>query len=172
MGHHQHETINFCPYCGTATQKKEAYGKLRATCPSCGWVNFEDPKVAAAVLVMDNGSVLLTRRIFNPHKGHWTLPAGFVDAHEGPEDAAIRECMEETGLEVKIVKLVDVISGREHERGADMIIVYQAQIIGGKLIAGDDADKVAFFSLNELPPLAFQATKKILGSLKKQDSQN
>ena len=124
MGHHLHETINFCPHCGSASVKKDVYGKLRATCPTCGWVHFEDPKVAAAVLVMDKGSVLLARRIFNPSKGDWTLPAGFVDAREGPEDAAIRECLEETGLEVKIVRLVDVISGREHERGADMVIVY------------------------------------------------
>lgn len=166
MGHHQNETINFCPYCGSKIEEKEVYGKLRAACPSCGWVHFEDPKVAAAVLVMDNGSVLLAKRIFNPSKGDWTLPAGFVDAHEGPEEAAIRECMEETGLEVEIVRLVDIISGREHERGADMVIVYEARITGGNLTAGDDADEVAFFPLNNLPSLAFQATKKILKSLK------
>jgi hypothetical protein len=46
-----------------------------------------------------------------------------------------------------------------------MVIVYDAEIIGGKISAGDDADKVAFFPLNQLPPLAFQATKKVIESL-------
>jgi ADP-ribose pyrophosphatase YjhB (NUDIX family) len=61
--------------------------------------------------------------------------------------------------------LRNIISGREHERGADMVIVYEAEVIGGELSAGDDADEVAFFPLNQLPPLAFQATKKVIESL-------
>ena len=165
MGHHHPVEIKFCPYCGTATQPKQIYTRIRAVCPNCDWVHYEDPKVAAAVLVQKNGSVLLARRIFHPNKGEWTLPAGFVDAHEDPESAAIRECFEETGLEVKITGLRDVISGREHERGADMVIIYDAEIIGGELVAGDDADQVAFFPLKQLPVLAFQATKKALESL-------
>ena len=163
---HQHNLeFKFCPYCGAPTQAKEVYGKIRATCTSCEWVYFEDPKVAAAVLIQQNGSVLLTRRIFNPNKGNWTLPAGFVDAREKPEDAAEREALEETGLHVKINKLREIISGREHDHGADMVIVYEAEIIGGELKAGDDADQVAFFPIDQLPPLAFQATKKVIESL-------
>lgn len=165
VGHHHLIDIKFCPYCGTPIQAKEVYGKVRATCPACDWVHYEDPKVAAAVLVQQNGMILLARRIFNPNKGDWTLPAGFVDAHEDPKDAAIRECLEETGLVVRITGLRDIISGREHDRGADMVIVYDADIIGGKISAGDDADEVAFFPLNKLPPLAFQATKKVIESL-------
>jgi ADP-ribose pyrophosphatase YjhB (NUDIX family) len=166
VGHHHHIEIKFCPYCGSYIQPKEVYGKARATCPACGWAHYEDPKVAAAVLVQQNGSILLARRIFNPNKGDWTLPAGFIDAHEDPKDAAIRECLEETGLDVRIIRLRDIISGREHDRGADMVIVYDAEIIGGKLSAGDDADEVAFFPLNQLPPIAFQATKKVIESLR------
>ncbi len=169
MGHHHANQIKFCPYCGTPTIEKETYGKLRAACPACGWVNYEDPKVAAGVLLLDNGKVLLTKRIYNPNKGEWTLPAGFVDAHEAPESAAARECLEETGLVVKITGLRDVISGREHERGADMVIIYNAEIIGGQLKAGDDASEAAFFPLDHLPALAFQATKKVINSILPQD---
>ena len=147
------------------SQTKLVYEKLRAFCPACDWVHYEDPKVAAAVLVQQNGSILLARRIFNPNKGEWTLPAGFIDAHEDPEHAAIRECFEETGLEVNISGLREIISGREHDRGADMVIVYDAEIIGGILTAGDDADEVAFFPLDQLPPIAFQATRKVIQSL-------
>jgi 8-oxo-dGTP diphosphatase len=132
-------------------------------CPNCEWVHFEDPKVAAAVLVERNGKVLLTRRINEPERGCWSLPAGFVNAYEDPARAAQRECLEETGLQVEITCLLDVLSGREHPRGADIFIVYSARIIGGELAAGDDADVVGFFSREQLPPLAFSTTRKVLG---------
>jgi len=79
--------------------------------------------------------------------------------------------LEETGLIVKITGLIDIISGREHPRGADMIIVYAADVIGGTLIAGDDADQVNFFPLDQLPELAFQATKQIIQLLKNNRSE-
>jgi len=82
---------------------------------------------------------------------------------EDPAQAAVRECREETGLDVKISGLINIISGREHPRGADFVIVYRAEIIGGKLLAGDDADRAEFFPYEHLPPLAFKVTKKILG---------
>jgi len=171
VGHHHQIEIKYCPFCGTPVQPKEIYGKVRAYCPTCDWAHYEDPKVAAAVLVQRAGAVLLTRRIFHPNKGDWTLPAGFVDAREDPKNAAIRECLEETGLLVKIIQLRDVIGGREHDRGADMVIVYDAEIVGGELKAGDDADEVAFFPLNQLPSLAFQATRQVIESLIKKESQ-
>ena len=140
---------------------------MRPVCPSCGWIYFTDPKVAAAVLVIQDGRVLLTRRINEPFQGYWTLPAGFMDAGENPEDTARRECLEETGLHVKITALFDLISGREHDHGADIVLIYSAEIIGGVLQAGDDADQVEFFSLSNLPTLAFAATKKTLQKFNK-----
>lgn len=155
-------TVNFCIRCGAAVVNRQLYGAERATCPSCGWVHFADPKVAAAVIVEKNGQVLLTRRVNEPYRGLWSLPAGFVNALEDPASAAARECYEETGLTVEITGLVDVIAGREHRRGADIIIIYRARITGGELQAGDDADEVGFFDYDGLPPLAFNATRQVL----------
>lgn len=139
------------------------FGALRPVCPNCNWVYFPDPKVASAVLVERDGRVLLGRRAGDPQRGLWTLPAGFVDAGEDPAAAARRECLEETGLEVRITGLVDVLSGQEHPRGAHIFIVYRAEITGGALRAADDIDDVGFFNLDNLPPLAFATTKRILG---------
>lgn len=156
--------INFCPRCGTAVVHAERFGKLRAVCPQCNWIHFSDPKVAAAVLVEQDGRVLLVRRANDPFRGLWTLPAGFVDAGEDPAEAAARECLEETGLSVRVKRVVDVIAGREHMRGADFIIVYAAEILRGDLSPADDADAAEWFARDQLPPLAFQATIKILAS--------
>lgn len=135
---------------------------LRPVCPQCGWIYFIDPKVAAAVLVERDGRVLLVRRVNEPFRGLWTLPAGFVNGSEDPAEAAARECLEETGLNVHVTRVLDVIAGREHERGADFIIVYQAEVISGEMFPADDADAVEWFARDELPPLAFTATKKVL----------
>jgi 8-oxo-dGTP diphosphatase len=156
------EPVHFCMQCGAPLERRFLFGLERPSCPVCGWIYFEDPKVAAAALVELDGKVLLTRRVNEPHRGEWSLPAGFVDAHEDPASAAERECLEETGLVVRVTHLLDVIAGREHERGADIVILYAVEIIGGDLHAGDDADQVAYFSRDALPPLAFEATRRAL----------
>lgn len=156
--------FKFCPRCGTPVRPELKFGKLRPVCPACGWIHFVDPKVAAAVLVVQDDRVLLVRRVNEPFRGLWTLPAGFVNGGEDPAEAAARECLEETGLSVRVTRVYDIVSGREHPRGADFVIVYQADIIGGELQADDDADAVEWFGRDDLPPLAFLATQKVLQS--------
>lgn len=149
-----------CIRCGTRMEDRLTYGRPRPVCPACGYVHFDDPKVAAAVVVEQEGRILLVRRVYDPEQGKWSLPAGFVDADEDPQQAAVRECLEETGLHVRILGLMDVIYGREHPRGASIVIVYRAEVDGGSLTAGDDASEVGLFAPSALPPLAFQATKQ------------
>ncbi len=154
--------IKFCPRCAAEVARQEKFGGVRPVCPQCGWIYFIDPKVAAATLIEVDGRVLLVRRANEPFRGLWTLPAGFVNGGEDPAEAAMRECLEETGLSVRITRVLDVIAGQEHERGADFIIVYHAEVVSGELCAADDADAAEWFARDQLPPLAFKATQKIL----------
>jgi 8-oxo-dGTP diphosphatase len=160
---HTEEKIRFCLQCGTRLETQEISGEKRRVCPHCGWVYYADPKVAAAGLIEQEGKILLVRRAGDPQRGLWTLPAGFVNAFEDPARAAERECLEETGLTVQVTELVDVIAGREHPRGADMVIIYRMRVLGGTLAAADDADQAGFFEWGDLPPLAFRATRIALG---------
>lgn len=154
--------VNYCPRCGTSVVLEQCFGQIRPVCPQCGWIHFVDPKVAAAVLVEQEGRVLLVRRVNEPFRGLWTLPAGFINGGEDPAEAAARECLEETGLVVQVRRVLDIISGKEHPRGADFVIVYQASIIGGEIKPDDDADAVEWFGRESLPPLAFRATQIVL----------
>jgi 8-oxo-dGTP diphosphatase len=154
--------IRFCPMCGAPVQIRPAFGAKRPICPSCGYIHFSDPKVAAAVLVEHQHQILLVRRVNMPEQGKWSLPAGFVDEGEDPRHAARRECLEETGLLVKIGALIDVLYGQEHPRGASIVIAYYGEIEGGNMQAMDDADVAAFFSPNALPLLAFEATRQLV----------
>lgn len=156
--------FNYCPRCGAAVNHEERYGKVRPVCPQCGWIHFVDPKVAAAVLIQKDGRVLLVRRNNEPFRGLWTLPAGFINGGEDPAEAAARECFEETGLIVRVTSVLDIISGKEHPRGADFIIVYLAEVLDGELKPDDDVDAVEWFGRGELPQLAFRATQKVLES--------
>jgi ADP-ribose pyrophosphatase YjhB (NUDIX family) len=154
--------IKFCPRCATEVIHIDKFDMIRPVCPQCGWIHFQDPKVAAAVLIEKDGRVLLVRRVNEPFRGMWTLPAGFVNGGEDPAEAAARECLEETGLSVQITQVLDVIAGKEHERGADFIIVYHANVVSGELSPADDADAAEWFTREALPPLAFKATQQVL----------
>ena len=153
--------LNYCPHCGHALDDKEAFGRVRRFCPVCDRIVFRDHKVAAGVLVEQGGKVLLVSRYMGPRQGAWSLPAGFVEFGEEPAEAAVRECREETGLEVEITGLHAVV-GPEPSGAATVVIVYRAQVVGGELRAGDDVDRVDFFAFGELPSLAFRATRVAL----------
>jgi ADP-ribose pyrophosphatase YjhB (NUDIX family) len=156
------EDVKYCPRCASELVIQVRLGVERPVCPSCDWIFFPDPKVAAAIVVARDGKILLVRRINHPKRGFWTLPVGFVDAGEHPAQTAERECLEETGLVVKVTGLLDVYAGQEHPRGAHILIVYQGEYKQGELKAGDDADKTGFFSPEALPPLAFATTRRII----------
>ncbi len=156
------DDVIFCPQCGTKLVQEERFQRVRPVCPLCDWIYFPDPKVAAGVLVERDDQVLLVRRAVDPQRGFWTLPAGFVDAGEDPARAAERECLEETGLRVRVTNLLDVLAGQEHPRGAHIIIFYRAELIDGELSANDDVDRAVFFKRDALPSLAFTTTNKIL----------
>jgi 8-oxo-dGTP diphosphatase len=156
--------VNYCIRCGRPLTQAERFGEVRPVCEACGWVYFADPKVAVAALIEKGGRVFLVRRANDPQRGLWTLPAGFVDAGEDPVRAIERECLEETGLEVRVIELLDVLYGQEHPRGAHILIVYRVEVISGDVHPADDVDRAGFFSIQDLPPLAFSTTKKLLAS--------
>lgn len=159
------EEVKFCPKCGQPVALELRFGESRPVCTVCGHIYFSDPKVAAAVLVQHAGQILLIQRAYEPFRGLWSLPAGFINAGEDPAQAAIRECMEETGLVIEITGILAIISGREHPRGSDFVIFFSGKVTGGTLQAGDDAEAAAWFERGQLPELAFKSTQHVLGDI-------
>lgn len=145
---------NYCLVCGASLTKKHYGGRERPYCPSCQSPHYFDPKVAVVVFIERNDQVLLIKRAGDPGKGKWALPAGFVDHDEDPEEAAIRETLEETHLHVTVDKLLAVFPKRDNGL-ADIVIAYSAKITGGKPLAGDDAAEVGWFTRDNLPELVF-----------------
>jgi ADP-ribose pyrophosphatase YjhB (NUDIX family) len=140
------------------------FGRTRRVCPECGFIHFVDPKVGAGVLALtQDGKVVLVRRAEVPAIGSWCLPAGFVEYDEAPDDAAVRECLEETGLEVRLTGLLEVSQYRNDARGPGILILYRGEVVGGETRPGDDASEVGFFGPDELPgDIAFPSNRRAL----------
>ncbi len=153
---------HYCPLCGAAFEWQERFGRPRPVCPSCGHTLFFDPKVAVATLIVQDERVLLVQRANDPRKGWWALPAGFVEWDEAPQAAAARECLEETGLTVEIVRLLDVFHTPNDGGAADIVIAYRGRVVSGVLVAADDAESAAWFPRDALPPVAFLPTQTLL----------
>jgi len=151
----------FCRQCGAALEPKLAFGRTRGVCPRCGYVDFEDPKVAVGVVVEMDGRIVLGKRNHDPRLGWWSFPSGFVDAGEVLEEAAAREVEEETGLRVRIDRLLGAYSS-PGERV--VFIAYAGTVIGGEMAAGDECLEVAAFPPDRLPELAFPNDEAILAA--------
>jgi 8-oxo-dGTP diphosphatase len=150
---------SYCAECGGPLERREAFGKMRLACSICKTVAFEDPKVAVGVVVEMDGGIVLGKRAHEPMMGAWSFPSGFVDSGEVLEDAAIREVEEETGLKVRLDRLIGVYS-RAGERV--VFVAYAGSPVGGKFEAGEECIDVKVFPPDALPELAFPNDAAIL----------
>ena len=111
------------------------------------------------------GIVLIKRR--NPPLG-WALPGGFIDYGESAEDAAVREALEETGLQVQLVRLLGVYSDPSRDPRHHTITTAFVARADGTPFAGDDAAGIEVFSIEALPgELAFDHAEIINDYLEK-----
>jgi ADP-ribose pyrophosphatase YjhB (NUDIX family) len=106
----------------------------------------EAPLVGVGAVIVDNGRVLLVRRGTEPMLGKWTLPGGMLEVGEPLTAGVVREVMEETGLSVEPVELVELLD-RIHRDGERVryhyvIADYLCRMVGGELRAASDADAV------------------------------
>jgi 8-oxo-dGTP diphosphatase len=155
----------FCPRCATPLERSHEGDHVRMACRSCGFVHYHNPAPAVGVIVIEGARVLLVKRRFDPFKGLWVIPSGFIEYDEDARATGVREALEETGLAVVIDDLHAVESCFDDPRGNSLLVLYRAHVVGGRLEAGDDAEDVGFFPLAQLPPIAFEAHRKVLGAL-------
>jgi mutator protein MutT len=153
------ETLH-CQSCGGVTAEALVDGRQRPVCRQCGAVTYLDPKLAVAVVLQQDGKVLLGRRGAHTREaGKWSFPAGFVERGEVVEQAAVREVLEETGFTIELGPLIGLISS---EGETVVLAVYTGKIIAGSESAGDDLIELGWFSPDALPNLAFPHDTRII----------
>jgi ADP-ribose pyrophosphatase YjhB (NUDIX family) len=151
---------NHCPQCAgrLETAGRGAGGAEALRCAGCGCTIHRDPKVAVAALVVSNKQLLMLRRNRPPAKGAWCLPGGFVDRGETLEDAAVREVLEETGLQVKVTRLYGLYSYPGYEV---VVAIFETEIAAGSLVVSEESSAADWKAPEEieLESLAFPSTR-------------
>ena len=154
----------YCPRCATPLVVTEIGFLPRPRCPGCGYLYFRNPGVGAACVVRDGeGRVLLIRR---SDTGRWCVPCGFCEWGEDIRHAAARECREETGIEVEVGDVIQVMSNFHDPEKPTVGVWFSARPVGGGLCAGDDATDAGWFSLDDLPDLAFPTDHELFRRLR------
>jgi 8-oxo-dGTP diphosphatase len=156
------EEARHCPRCGAEADVR--YPRS-IHCHACGYVAFFNPKPVACAIARDgDGRIILARRGFEPGRGRWSMPGGFVDLGETVEDAVRRELREELALEVELDGLVGVYSSATERV---VLIVYAAVATGPAPSTSAEALEVRAFAPGDLPwdELAFDTDAQALRDL-------
>jgi ADP-ribose pyrophosphatase YjhB (NUDIX family) len=163
----------FCPRCRTELR----LGGNRVDCENCGFVAYANPKPTASAIVLDDdGKVLLGRRAIEPYFNAWDAPGGFVEEDEHPLDALRRELLEETGLEIEPVEFLGIWMDRyEGDSTAEttLNLFWTARILAGEPRAADDVSELGWFEPDKLPPddeLAFECVGLALVAWRNQNA--
>lgn len=122
--------------------------RLRLVCRTCGFVNYENPKLVVGAVATWEERLLLCRRAIDPRKGYWTLPAGFLEQHEAAESGARREAWEEARAELEIDQLLAVYS---IPRISQIQLIYRATLRSPDVSAGEETEAVRLFSWEQIP---------------------
>ena len=129
------------------------------------------PMLTVDVIIRLSGDrIILIRRGRSPYRGSWAIPGGFVEYGETVEDAARREALEETGLDVEIKDLLGVYSDpRRDPRGHTVSVCFTARVVSGEPEAGSDAADIGIFHIEDIDDLelAFDH-RKILEDFRRQ----
>jgi len=119
-------------------------------------------------MIQDGEKYLLIKRAANPDKGLWSVPGGLVEVGERIEDAAVREALEETCLDVELVKRLGVVDKIEYDDKGEVyyhfvIIQYLAVVKGGEMRPMDDALEAEWVTLDQLKD--YELTSSLKGFL-------
>jgi len=126
------------------------------------------PFVGVGAVVWRNGKVLLAERAKSPRRGHWSIPGGAQELGETLREAVYREVCEETGIEIRILGLVDVVDTIRHDKKGRIkyhysLIDFAAIWTSGDLRAGDDASDCRWFGVAEaMKVIQWERTRNII----------
>jgi ADP-ribose pyrophosphatase YjhB (NUDIX family) len=164
MDHAGSGSIKHCKNCGTAVVRRlpdDGDTRMRAVCPACHTVHYENPLNVVGTIPVLGDQVLLCKRNIEPRKGFWTLPAGFMELRETLAEGAARETDEEAGAQIELQALFTVL---DVPRVGQVHFFFRAQMQSDQLNPGHETMEARLFSEADIPwdDLAFKTVKETL----------
>lgn len=146
--------MQFCPSCGAALPARPP-----VTCEQCGARHYRNAKPCAGALAVRGGKLLLVERASEPWRGRWDIPGGFCEFDEHPEETAVREVREETGLEVRVTGFLGMWLDRyphpdvaSEDVETTLNLYFHADVTGGEeRPAPEEVTRLGWFAPDELP---------------------
>ena len=156
--------IRFCRACAAAVEHRipdDGDTRVRAVCPACGTIHYENPLNVVGTVPVWGERVLLCRRAIEPRRGKWTLPAGFMELGETTAQGALRETREEAGAEVELEGLFALLNVA---RVGQVHIYYRARLLSDRFAPGHETLEARLFAEHEIPweELAFRTVAETL----------
>ncbi len=160
--------FSFCPKCSGKMELKEAN---LLVCTNCDLHYYINPKACNTVIITnEKGEVLLVKRKYDPQKGFWDLPGGFVDINESIEESVVREIKEELGISLEHIQYLTSVPDRYEYKGLNyhtICSVFTAKLhTDTQINIGDDVAEVKFVKPKDIDfrKIAFDSIKQLLRS--------
>ncbi len=130
----------------------------RLVCTTCGFIQYENPKIVVGAVCSRGSEILLCRRAIEPRKGFWTIPAGYLELNETSEQGARREAWEEAHAHIAIDALLGVYS---IVRISQVQLIYRAALVSPEVAPGAESMEVGLFEWESIPwsDLAFPSVR-------------
>ncbi|WP_420431421.1 NUDIX hydrolase [Hyphobacterium sp.] len=120
------------------------------------------PLACVGVVCRRGNDVLLVKRGREPLKGRWSIPGGKMDFGETVREAALRELKEETGVDARITRLIDVVDSVMADKHY-VLIDFEAEWVSGDPVAADDAEAAEFVPVEEaLKRVSWDRTRQVI----------
>ena len=129
-------------------QIPEGDDRLRLTCPDCGYIAYENPKIIVGAVCTWEDRVLLCKRAITPRLGAWTFPAGYMELHETVAEGAARETWEEARARVKITGVLGIY---EIPRISQVYVIHKAEMLSDEFAPGPESEIVDLFDWDDIP---------------------
>jgi ADP-ribose pyrophosphatase YjhB (NUDIX family) len=156
--------VRFCSRCGTGLRFGPVVGeeRERLVCPNCDFIFYVNPRLVVTTLpVNERGEVMLIRRGIPPAYDRWAQPGGFLEIDETVREGAVRETLEETGLQVELGALIGLYS---RVQAAVVVAVFEARIVGGEARVTPESLETRPFAPDQIPwsEVAFETSAAAL----------
>ncbi len=151
------------------TRVPEGDDREREVCTRCGFIDYDNPKIVVGSVATWGDRVLLCRRAIDPRAGFWTLPAGYLEHGETPEEGARREAREEALADLSIRDLLAVYTVR---RLGQVQLMYRATLRSPEIGAGPESAEVGLFAWDEIPrdAIAFPTVRWALAHFRRAEA--